>query len=227
MMRTIGMPVLALGAVLAANGIAGAQDSGGSKPGKDTGFTMTLGGSGTAAAAASADDTQLTHWYRRYWGYGGGYYGGYRGYYGGYGLGWGGGWGGSYISYGYANPYFYRPYYRPFYYRPYFFPRPIAYAAYRRGYYAWIGANEEDLNTAAITLGSSQTAARDDIVQPLKGIVADEGSFLYDGGPANPVPLPKSGGAAEANSLPATSLPVALPKSKPAAPYTYKAYGEK
>src|SRR5262249_58861346 len=91
MARTMWKPAaLALGAVLAVSGIAAADDNarlGGSGPAKAgfNGGVITLGGTGTIAAAATADDTELMH-YRPYYGYGGyhGYYGGYRGY-GGYG----------------------------------------------------------------------------------------------------------------------------------------------
>src|SRR4051812_14455741 len=102
----------ALGAVLTAAGASSAGDrdtmllSGG--PGGST--TMTLGGKGTAAQAAT-EDTELARGYHgggHYGGYHGGYrgwgggYGGYRGYYGGYRGGYGGYYGG-YRGYGYGG----------------------------------------------------------------------------------------------------------------------------
>ena len=227
-MRTIWTGALALGAVLATNGFAVAQASDPARPKLDTGFTMTLGGTGTAAEAASADDTELTHWYRRY-------YRGYRSYYGGYGYGgWGyGGWGYSSFRYYssfrpvYYRPYVYRPvYFRPAYYRPYYFPRAIPYVSYGRGYYWRIDADEDDLNTPVITLGSSVPSKPADVVYPIVPIVEQEGGLRYDGGPANPVPLPKPD-ASQPSPAQANGLPVSLQKTKPASPYTYKAYGEK
>jgi hypothetical protein len=53
-------------------------------------------------------------------------------------------------------------------------------------------------------------------VVPLAPVADRPGTFRYDGGPASPVPLPKTD---------ATSMPVSL--KKPASPYTYKAYGER
>src|SRR5690242_19309525 len=91
MARTMIAPALALGVALAAGGTAVADDT----PAKSGvgAFTMTLGGQGTAAQAAT-QDTELTHgwhhgggWHGGYGGWGGyrggwgGYYGGYRGYY--------------------------------------------------------------------------------------------------------------------------------------------------
>lgn len=110
----IWRPALALGAVLAATGAASAGD-------RDT-TTMTLGGKGTAAQAAT-EDAELTHGYRGGYrgGYGGGYggyrggysssyygggYGGYRGGYGNYHRGgYGGGYGGGYYGGGYRGGY--------------------------------------------------------------------------------------------------------------------------
>jgi hypothetical protein len=129
MVRSIWTPAaLALGAVLAAGGPAGAQDdtlrTGGTGPTKSGigGGFMTLAGKGTAAeAAAATDDVELTHgWKKRYYG---GYYGYGRPYYGGfYGGGYYGGYYGGYRGYygGYRG--FYGGYHRPYYaaYRPYY-----------------------------------------------------------------------------------------------------------
>ena len=67
------------------------------------------------------------------------------------------------------------------------------------------------------------------VAQPMAPPVAPGGTFPYDGGPANPVPLPKAdpNAAPPADPTTATDLPISL-KPKPAAPqYKYKAYGEK
>jgi hypothetical protein len=244
MIRNMCAPALALGAVLVANGFAAAQESGPAKSGPDSGFTMALGGTGTAAQAASADDTEVMHWNRRGYGYGGyrgyygggwggGYYAGYGrgwggGYYGGYGRGWGGGygggWGGGYYGGGWGGGYGgYRGYYNSYsVYRTY----PVYYGGY--GFYYGINGNQDDLLAPATNLGSSAktTAVAS---RPTHSIVQPEGGFRYDGGPTNPVPLPKPDAepTGQRKTEPATGLPVSLPKAKPASPYTYKAYGEK
>ena len=195
------------GATLAAGGSAvAAEPAKSSFGGGFGGTTLTLGGQGTAASAATAtDDTELTHGYRGgYRGYYGGYrgfYGGYRGYYGGYrgyyGRGWGygryGGWGGYspyYYSYGY------RPFFRPW--RSYYGYGGLGYGYGGLGYggygfgpgiYIGIAGTNDDKNAPVLTLG-----------------------------------LPR----AEAGSSSATeNLPISLKKETPASPYRYKAYGEK
>jgi hypothetical protein len=244
MVRTMRVSALALGAVLATNGFAAAQERDAAKPEARDGFTMTLGGTGTAAQAAADDDTELTHFYRRGHRGWGGYYGG--GWGGGY---YGGGWGGYYGGY---RPY-YASFYRPYYgggwggyygggwggYRSYYSSfsvyrtSPVFYGGswdcYDPGYsYYSISGDRDDLTAPVTRLGSS----------PLKDIVAAQpatdspapaaGTFRYDGGPANPVPnlKPDANSTGRAKAEPA-GLPVSLPKSSPASPYTYKAYGEK
>ena len=243
MVRTILTPALALGAVLTVNGLATAQEGGPGKAGVD-GFTMTLGGAGTAAQAAADDDTELTHGYRRGWGgyggyrggyygggwgggygrgWGGGYYGGYRPYYAGYG-GYGGGWGGYYGGY--------RSYYSSYYaYRSY----PVYYGGYsdwcHPGYSIYYGINGDgdDLSAPAMLLGSSAPKNTVAARPTAPDAPATAGTFRYDGGPASPVPLPKpdANPTGRGKAEPATALPVSLQKAKPASPYTYKAYGEK
>ena len=102
MARIIMAQELALGAVLAASHVSTAAE-----PDKAlTGFTMTLGGKGTASEAATAtDDTELTGGYHGGGYHGGGYHGGgYHGggYHGGgsHGGGYHGGYGGNHGGYG-------------------------------------------------------------------------------------------------------------------------------
>jgi hypothetical protein len=174
-----------------AGGTAGAAD-------RDT---LTLGGTGSAATAAT-EDNELAHGrYRGYYGWGGGY--GYRGYYGGYST-------------------FYRPaYYSSFYYAPrvvyptyYVAPRPVFYTApvyyYTPGVSFYLG----------IGGGAGTAAPAVNLGAPPMQMPAQPGGLRYDGGPANPVPLPKP----DADPTAAPALPIG---AKPAPTYRYKAYGEK
>jgi hypothetical protein len=246
MTRNIWKPALALGAVLAVTGIARAGDrdtmllSGG--PADKVGAaTMTLGGTGSAAQAAT-EDNELTHGYRYrgYYGWGGGY--GYRGYYGGYG-GWNRGWGGygwnrgyyggfyprSYVSFNIGRPYYggwgggwggYRPAfsYSSFSYRSY----PVYSGFYDCGPSIYLGIGGGSGTAApAVNLGASGFAPpvlqQPEFAQPMAQPAEPEGTFPYDGGPSNPVPLPK--GDAQPQPIPpaipdATDLPISG-KAKP------------
>lgn len=168
------------------------------------------------------DDTQLVH-YRR------GFYGGYRPYYSSF----------YYprasFSYSYYRPYYnyYRPVYN--YYRPaYYYSQPYYY--YPRVYSYYYPCN---LNTTVFstTIGSyPQTApAQTQPLEPMRKadefavppVPREEGIFPYDGGPVNPVPMPK------ADPVPQKGQPIdpALGRvaSMPArtTTFTYPAYGEK
>ena len=216
MIRTVGVPALALGAVLALNGISSADDTPTTK--SSFGTTMTLGGQGTAAQAAGADDVELTGGYYRGgygyrggyygggWGYRGGYYGGYRGYgWGGYrGYGWGGYYGGYRPYYGY-NGFIGFGGYRPYYYGGY--GGFVGYNSYYGGFgyggyggwgggYCGISGSAGDAAAPIVSLNMAVTK------NPVTG------TFKADG-----------------DSAAASSLPVSLPKAS--SPYTYKAYGEK
>lgn len=242
MTRHFWAPALALGAALATNGVASADDS----PRPST--TMTLGGKGTAAQAA-VEDSELTHGrgYRGYYGWGGGYggyrgyYGGYGGYYGGYRGYYGGGYGGyrSYYGGGWGGYYGYRPaYYSSYYsfgYRPYYssFYYPVYSSYYSAGpsFYLGIGGG---LTSGAPTVTLGESFARPPVVTqstpPMTAPNAPgDGTFPYDGGPINPVPLPKSDPQAipPANPSSATDLPISLKPKAATTPYKYKAYGEK
>lgn len=251
-------PALALGAVLAATGAASAGDrdtvqlAGG--PGGST--TMTLGGRGTAAQAAT-EDTELARGYHgggHYGGYHGGHYGwgggygGYRGYYGGYR-------GGYYSGYrGYYGGGYYRPYYAS-YYRPYYgygggyYGGGLGYGGFYTNYYnsyypsyygggcgVYLGISGGSAVAGVPTVVPGTNFARPVDTQPMAQPVppGGDGTFPYDGGPANPVPLPKIDPQAipPANpSATATDLPVSGKAKSPfvpaTTPYKYKAYGEK
>jgi hypothetical protein len=213
----------ALGALLIAGNAATAgddvQNKIGATGGRSAAATMTLGGKGTAAAAASAPDTELA-WYH-------GYYRGYRrGFYNGY---YGGGWAPYYAGY-YPAVY---PAYYPSYYGGYY-PPVIGFGArigpVGVGVYG-INGTSSDVSAPALSLNLGGKAAQ---ASKPATTNTEPGSYRYDGGPANPVPLPKQDASAPngqtAPALPAdTGLPVSLPKkaSQPAKPYAYKAYGEK
>jgi hypothetical protein len=197
----IWKPGLALGAVLAFCSVGSAAD-------RDT---ITLGGTGSIAQAAS-EDLEMTHGYR----YRGGYYG----------------WGGGYGYRSYYRPAYYGSFYRPaFYYTPrvyyptFYYPRPVYYGYYRPTVGFYIGISGNASTTApTVNLGTNFS-------QPLAEPQPLDGTFPYDGGPANPVPLPKP----DAQPIPpantgtdlrvfGTSKSVVKPTTTP---LKYKAFGEK
>lgn len=185
------------------------------------------------------------------WGWGGGYYAGYGGYYGGYG-GYCGGYGGyggyGYAPYyGYASYYSYRPYYggygyyggyRPYYsygyyggYRPY-------YGGYR-GYGYWGCSDSSDQGACTLradlrpeTPANDQQLLVPQFASPQQAPAPDDGTFRYDGGPANPVPAPSGDTPAPVQQRrvrlqPAGDLLVMLPVEGPRdSGFAYPAYGE-
>jgi hypothetical protein len=223
MTRTIGSVVTTLLGTLALVGPAAAADNNLGTTDDRGGFTMTLAGRGTAAQAAS-DDTELACCYRRFYG---GYYAGYTvGYsypvfYGGYNYGCGG------FGCGYYGVSFYRPIYT------------VTYPVYYRGFYGCCGrgfgffgisGTQQDASAPVISLATS-AGKHNPAVKPTDTTTSSrptEGGFRYDGGPADPVPLPKPDATPAPSSSSPTGLPVSFTpsKSKPAR-YTYKAYGEK
>jgi len=231
MTRNIWKPALALSAVLAVSGAASADDTRPLAPAPST--TMTLGGKGTAAQAV-VEDNELTHGrgYRGYYGWGGGY--GYRGYYGGYGGYYSGyrGYYGGYSSFSYYRPAYYssfyyaRPYYSSFYYPT--FPVYSTYYSYGPSLYLGIGGGLAS-GAPTVTLGES-FARPPAMTQPMAPPTAPgDGTFPYDGGPINPVPLPKGEPQTipPANPSNATDLPISVKPKAATTPYKYKAYGEK
>ncbi len=222
MARFVFSVSLALGAILVASNAASAGENIQSKVGatgsRAESATITLGGKGTAASAAAAADSELTccRGYRR--GYYCGYYGGLGGCYSGY----------YPYSYSYSYPSAY-----PYYYTPAYYPPVIGFGArfgpLRVGVYG-INGTGSDVAAPAVALNLGGSTAQ----QPASPTNAQPGPYRYDGGPANPIPLPKqdlnSPNGQATPTLPAnTGLPVSLNKteSKPAKPYTYKGYGEK
>lgn len=233
MARIMFASALALGAVLATSGFATAAEP---TQASTSGFTMTLGGKGTAAeAATSPEDTELTWGYR-------GYYGGYRGYYG-----WGGGWGG--YRWGVNRNYLLFHPFRPFVnvrkavFNPYYYG-PGYYGGYYGGYGGWgggyrygggyggycVGINGTEQDTSAPAISLNLAAAKNPFATAAPPSTEPEadGTFRYDGGPANPIPLPKPDATPKTTAVPPSpGLPVSLKKETPSSPYRYKAYGEK
>jgi hypothetical protein len=274
MLRNIWKPALAISAVLVMSGAANAGDRdhivqppAGNRDyvaptpvsGNVSSTTMTLGGSGTAAQAAS-EDTELARGgygggrggygggYRG--GYGGGYrggygggYGGYRGGYGGYG-GYRGGYGG-YAGYrggyygGYRGGYYggYGGYWGGGYGGYYPYAGYYGYPYYGGGVGIYLGINGGSSGVPVVNLGDNY-APPDGYMPPPAQPMAQptppsDGTFRYDGGPANPVPLPKADPQPIPPSNPTgVNLPVSgnkltTPFAPTPTPYKYKAYGEK
>ncbi|QJW95063.1 hypothetical protein [Frigoriglobus tundricola] len=245
MFRSIWKSALALGAVLVATGGAGAgdRDTAQLSGGPVSSTTMTLGGKGSAAKAAT-EDTELArgHGGGGHGGgfHGGGHYGGFHGGYGGY-RGYHGGYYGGYRGYygGYYRPYYYGGFYRPYYAGyygygfgygyPYYYPY---YPTYYPNYIGvgvgsvYVGISGGTAVSGAVTVPLGNTNFARPASQPATQPAAPsgDGTFPYDGGPSNPVPLPKTDPQATPSAT-VTDLPISL-KPK-AAPYKYKAYGEK
>lgn len=135
--------------------------------------------------------------YRVGYGYGGGY--GYRGGYGYGGYGYGVGYGGWYGGYGYWG----RPWYPSLYVTvgsPYYYTPPAAYYAPGYSYYP-INLPTTVASAPALPYQLPLQGAPNQLLPaptPVPGIPGQpgfNGNFKYDGGPANPVPLPGDGQA--------------------------------
>jgi hypothetical protein len=151
-------------------------------------------------------------------GYGSSYYYG-RSYYGNC---YGNGYGGAYYGNGYGGRYYGNGYYNSYY-------RPSYFNGYGGGYYRMAltkepyGGSVGSFTSAAPNRPVERTGNSDQNMLP----PPKDPAFRYDGGPANPVPLPKI------DTQPQKSAPIdptqgriaALP-SQPTR-YTYRAYGEK
>jgi hypothetical protein len=179
--------------------------------------------------------------------YGGhrGFYGGYRGFYGGYRGFYGGyrGFYGGYRGYGYG-PY-YAGYYGPGYYSSYGYGGPAYYPNCAPGVYYTPGYSYYPISVD-VEVGQAPTYRPGLYVQgqqqqPFERLKvpvqpAEGGTFPYDGGPANPIPLPKDGQAPIYQPLPKTlpadgrlvSLPAAQQKTlQERTGFAYPAYGDR
>jgi hypothetical protein len=198
---------------------------------KDTNTpTVKLGGSGI-----DADTLDVRGGGRGGYGGGRGGYGGYRGgFYGGYRGGYYGGYRGGF--YGYGGYYGYGPIYRSYYYSPVIYTYPSLY--YTAPYYTPIvGSTVVTTPTVTLSIGGSRPSGTNLNIAP--NAVAPQGpppsgdqTFPYDGGPRQPIPMPKAtdGSPAPSGGAPAPNVPldgrtVSVPSQKPAK-LTYPAYGD-
>lgn len=243
--------------------VAGAGTARADQPADDVNApAMTLGFDGTADTQPVHWFGRGCGYGGYYGGYGGygGYYGGYGGYYGGYASYYGGCRPSYGYSYGYSyQPYVYQSYYPSYaYYGGYCAPsysycRPYygGYGCYGGFYYgcADSGAQAPALTADLPLVAPAQPNGQSGQLvvpqaQPPAGAPAaaqpnapaqdqTDGGFRYDGGPANPVPMPSSPNASpvrQPQAAPRQSgdLLVMLPLSEgPAdAGLAYPAYGE-
>lgn len=222
-----------------------------SAPSQDDAKTYRLGDLPTQ----TEDDTLLVA--HRYHGGGGRYHGGGGHYHGGGGHYHGGYYGGhrSYGGYGYVGHNHYRSYYnsyspyyygsqfafsyRPYYYNSYYYTPPVYYyyqPSYQYEYNCPISSSEsytgivgtyQPATPARTAPARTAPMPRADEVQPPPPPAEEDGGFRYNGGPASPVPLPKT------EPLPQRGTPIDPAKGRvvsvPAQPtkFAYPAYGEK
>ncbi|MFN4260629.1 MAG: hypothetical protein ACK4RK_15140 [Gemmataceae bacterium] len=153
---------------------------------------------------------------------------------------------------GYYRPYYYRPYYGGYYPRYYSYYRPYYYGGFSYGYsyypryyyapggYYYGGWGYYRLSgDADICAGPAVVYEYPPITTPAQpqqpaapppNSSPNNGTFQYDGGPSNPVPMPKTNPAT--NPVPTILVPlegklVSLPARPAAQPtYVYPAYGE-
>ncbi len=205
-MRYVLGTALAAGLWLVAGGASWGQD------------TVRLGGPSAQNDIFGGTDTELVH--RRYGYYGGGYY---RGYYGGGYFG-GGYYGRSYYGSGYYGGGYYRPYYasyyQPYYYgsyfQPYYFGNGNYYQPYYRSYYYYPCAGDVASTPMLTAQASYQVPAPRPTYQPpvpqqqyqtpTPPANPGDGTFPYDGGPRDTVPMPSSNRAP--NSIPNGIVPL-------------------
>jgi hypothetical protein len=170
-------------------------------------------------------------------GFGGGFRGGFvgfrGGYYGGYRGGFYGGYGGFYGGYGYW------PYYAA--YTPYYFPPPVCYPTPVYTYYP-VGGDVTVVQAAKIYRPTYVAPDRESLPQPYGPpsgpMPFSNGTYPYDGGPANPIPLPRGADQAPMGQPVAPKIApptdgrlVSLPTAQPATSaansgFAYPAYGE-
>jgi len=151
--------------------------------------------------------------YGRGYGYGG-YWGGYGGYWAGYGLGLG-------LGYGYSYPYYYGGYSSPYYYAPTYYYTAPAY------YYGMSATSATPVVTLATTPYSQRIMPRIDDgtgnALPSPRLLNPDGTYKYDGGPTEPVPMPKTQNSPKQSTERFVSIPAPAPAPKK---YTYAAYGQ-
>jgi hypothetical protein len=178
-------------------------------------------------------------------GYGGRYfYGGYRGFYGyrpynygyRYGYGryypWGFGLGLGYPYYGYG--YGYWPYYTSYYSYPavsYYYNPYAAYYYTPPVYYSDYGTIGGDVMPYASTLStappSSESRLRSEPLGPPRPHTPTQDGYYYDGGPANPVPLPKADPTPKQTSpTPAPPKGQFMSATRGGSGFAYPAYGD-
>jgi hypothetical protein len=223
-MQRIGWTALAAALVMVGSSKLQAQD------------TLRLGGTGDAKVQTlefdGQADTDQVYWRGGYRGWGRPYAGFYRPW--------------SYRPFVY-RPFVYRPWvYRPYYaYRPYYYSSPYAYYTpsyyYSAPAYSYYYADPCGTDTPsmpkAVVLGSSsyaqapifQTPSQSQSPRPIAPPQSGDGTFRYDGGPGQPMPLPGPEGPAPTNqkrpTLPLDGKLVSIP-SNSSAGHTYAAYGE-
>jgi hypothetical protein len=183
-----------------------------------------------------------------YGGYRGGHYGGYRGYYAGYG-GYRGYYGGYYRPYYYGNYGGYYPYYSSYYYSPsYYYSTPYydygyygcntgvvaapSVYAYQQPYYPSVQPYGVQGQVYGNYNGYSGVPQQNGVTQPMPPVQPPNGNgtFPYDGGPNNPVPMPRQDAtpAKSAPQAPTTLRLVSAPSQpvRPATQFSFQAYGE-
>jgi hypothetical protein len=190
---------------------------------------------------ADTEEVWYRHYYRPFHGYGyRPFYGyGYRPFYG---YGYRPFYGYGYRPfYGYAyRPFFYRPFYpalalsfyQPYYYAPPYYDMPPAAYYYPPSYYYYPASLSSAMNApnlpAVIPQGNGQQLPppRPVPAPPVPAAPAS-GTYRYDGGPANPVPLPKTGSPQQPapGTIPLEGRSVSL-TAPPVKKYAYPAYGE-
>lgn len=138
------------------------------------------------------------------------------------------------FGYGYGQPY---PYYSqpyPYYTQPlpYYYGTPPVYYYTTPSYYSPISLGVETYSLPGGAATYSVTRPGAGGAEPLPPPVPRDGTFRYDGGPADPVPMPKADpdpmSAPRFRLAPGGGIPISLPKETKEAKgkYAYPAYGE-
>jgi hypothetical protein len=167
-------------------------------------------------------ETTLAHWHAHYWG-GAHFYGGHYGF-AHYNVGFYHPW-----HYGHVNSFYYGGFYPRYYASSFYFRTPVYYSSaplyYSAPYYCPIS-----LSTNVQLPADQWPAGPGNVLPPMTPTNPGLGTYPYDGGPANPVPMPRADPAAPTTVppraiVPGDERPVSLPAKS--GKYTYLAYGEK